>query len=124
MCGIGQSEGRQVLVSSGSHRLPQRLRIGAEFHQEIVAERASGILQDPPLILASFLLQRGSQRCFAALEKFVRLAPGQLEQIEKLEQLRVLENGFPIAIEVTTDATIGVDTPEDAKRFELLLEAK
>jgi 3-deoxy-manno-octulosonate cytidylyltransferase (CMP-KDO synthetase) len=58
------------------------------------------------------------------LEKFVRLAPGQLEQIEKLEQLRVLENGYPIAIDVTEDPTIGVDTPEDAKKFELLLEAK
>ena len=58
------------------------------------------------------------------LEKFIRLAPGQLEQIEKLEQLRVLENGYPIAIESTDDPTIGVDTPEDAKRFELLLEAK
>lgn len=58
------------------------------------------------------------------LEKFVRMAPGKLEQIEKLEQLRVLENGYPIAIDVTEDPTIGVDTPEDAKRFELLLEAK
>jgi 3-deoxy-manno-octulosonate cytidylyltransferase (CMP-KDO synthetase) len=56
------------------------------------------------------------------LEKFVRMAPGQLEQIEKLEQLRVLENGYPIAIDVTDDATIGVDTPEDAKKFEALLE--
>lgn len=55
------------------------------------------------------------------LEKFVRLAPGRLEQIEKLEQLRVLENGYPIAIDVTADATIGVDTPEDAKKFEALL---
>ena len=58
------------------------------------------------------------------LENFVRMAPGRLEQIEKLEQLRVLENGYPIAIAVTEDPTIGVDTPEDAKRFELLLEAK
>lgn len=58
------------------------------------------------------------------LENFVRMAPGKLEQIEKLEQLRVLENGYPIAIGVTEDPTIGVDTPEDAKRFELLLEAK
>lgn len=58
------------------------------------------------------------------LEQFVRMAPGQLEQIEKLEQLRVLENGHPIAIGVTDDPTIGVDTPEDAKRFELLLEEK
>lgn len=58
------------------------------------------------------------------LEKFVALPPGQLEQIEKLEQLRALENGFPIAIAATDDPTIGVDTPEDAKRFELALEAK
>ncbi len=55
------------------------------------------------------------------LEQFVRMAPGRLEQIEKLEQLRALEAGYPIAIEVTEDPTIGVDTPEDAKKFEALL---
>lgn len=55
------------------------------------------------------------------LEKFVAMPAGQLEQIEKLEQLRALENGFPIAIEVTEDPTIGVDTPEDAKKFEAYL---
>ena len=58
------------------------------------------------------------------LEKFVALPPGRLEQIEKLEQLRALENGYPIAIAVTEDPTIGVDTPEDAQRFELALDAK
>lgn len=56
------------------------------------------------------------------LEKFVALPPGRLEQVEKLEQLRALEAGHPIAIEVTTDPTIGVDTPEDAARFEELLD--
>lgn len=55
------------------------------------------------------------------LEKFVALPPGQLEQIEKLEQLRALENGYSIAIDVTNDPTIGVDTPEDARKFELHL---
>lgn len=58
------------------------------------------------------------------LEKFVALPPGRLEQIEKLEQLRALENGYPMAIEVTDDPSVGVDTPDDAKRFELALEAK
>jgi 3-deoxy-manno-octulosonate cytidylyltransferase (CMP-KDO synthetase) len=52
------------------------------------------------------------------LEKFVRLPAGRLEEIEKLEQLRALEGGYPIAIEVTDDPSIGVDTPEDAKKFE------
>jgi 3-deoxy-manno-octulosonate cytidylyltransferase (CMP-KDO synthetase) len=52
------------------------------------------------------------------LEKFATLPPGKLEQIEKLEQLRVLENGYEIACDLTEDPTIGVDTPEDAAKFE------
>ena len=55
------------------------------------------------------------------LEKFVALPPGKLEQIEKLEQLRALENGYPIAVGVTEDPGIGVDTPEDAKKLEEML---
>lgn len=52
------------------------------------------------------------------LEKFAKLPLGQLEQIERLEQLRVLENGYEIACDLTEDPTIGVDTPEDAVKFE------
>jgi 3-deoxy-manno-octulosonate cytidylyltransferase (CMP-KDO synthetase) len=52
------------------------------------------------------------------LERFATLPPGRLELIEKLEQLRVLENGLEIACDITADPTIGVDTPEDAARFE------
>lgn len=52
------------------------------------------------------------------LQRFATLPPGRLEQIEKLEQLRVLENGYEIACDVTEDPTIGVDTPEDAVKFE------
>ena len=55
------------------------------------------------------------------LEKFAQLPLGKLEQIEKLEQLRVLENGFEIACDLTADPTIGVDTPEDAVLFERAL---
>lgn len=58
------------------------------------------------------------------LEKFADLPQGRLEQIEKLEQLRVLENGHAIACEVTDDPTIGVDTPEDVVRFERALGEK
>lgn len=52
------------------------------------------------------------------LAKFATLPAGRLEQIEKLEQLRVLENGYEIACDITEDPTIGVDTPEDAVKFE------
>jgi 3-deoxy-manno-octulosonate cytidylyltransferase (CMP-KDO synthetase) len=57
------------------------------------------------------------------LENFATLPAGRLEQIEKLEQLRVLENGFDIAVGLTTDPTIGVDTPEDAAKFAAALAA-
>jgi 3-deoxy-manno-octulosonate cytidylyltransferase (CMP-KDO synthetase) len=52
------------------------------------------------------------------LEQFAALPPGRYEQIEKLEQLRVLENGYDIMVGLTEDPTIGVDTPEDARKFE------
>ncbi len=51
------------------------------------------------------------------IERFARLPLGRYEQLEKLEQLRVLENGYEIRCGVTNDPTIGVDTPEDAVKF-------
>lgn len=55
------------------------------------------------------------------LEKFAKLPLGRLELIERLEQLRVLENGYEIACGVTEDPSVGVDTPEDAVKFEKTL---
>ncbi len=51
-----------------------------------------------------------------ALLKFNSLAPTDLEQIEKLEQLRMLENGFKIKIVETEYESLSVDTPEDLDR--------
>lgn len=42
----------------------------------------------------------------------------RLEEIERLEQLRALENGFKIKVKETIFETIGVDTPEDMERVE------
>jgi 3-deoxy-manno-octulosonate cytidylyltransferase (CMP-KDO synthetase) len=47
------------------------------------------------------------------LERIVQCSPSKLEQAEKLEQLRWLENGFTIKIAVSDHSSIGVDTPED-----------
>lgn len=58
------------------------------------------------------------------LQDFSRMAPGRLEEIEKLEQLRVLENGHRIAVGFTDQPTIGVDVPEDAIAFERALDAQ
>jgi 3-deoxy-manno-octulosonate cytidylyltransferase (CMP-KDO synthetase) len=46
------------------------------------------------------------------LATFVSLAPTPLELTEQLEQLRVLEHGYPIAVAIGTAAFHGIDTPE------------
>ncbi len=54
------------------------------------------------------------------LRQFAAMPPGQLEQIESLEQLRVLEAGHTIAIALTpANFPPGVDTPEDLARAEV-----
>jgi 3-deoxy-manno-octulosonate cytidylyltransferase (CMP-KDO synthetase) len=56
-----------------------------------------------------------------ALQRFPTLPPSVLEQTERLEQLRFLENGIDIHVEPTDFDTIGVDTEEDLRRVEALL---
>ena len=51
-----------------------------------------------------------------ALQQFTELPPSLLEETEKLEQLRYLENGFKIRLALTNIPTIGIDTPEDLER--------
>lgn len=58
------------------------------------------------------------------LEKFVALPPSPLERIEKLEQLRALENGARIDVGLTEEHTLGVDTPGDVGRLEEILSTK
>src|SRR5579863_1152937 len=58
----------------------------------------------------------------AALEKFASLAPSPLEIFERLEQLRLLENGIGIYVADAPRDTIGVDTEEDLKRAEIILK--
>lgn len=47
---------------------------------------------------------------------FTNLPSSTLEDIERLEQLRVLENGYRIKVAETQFDTIGIDTPEDLER--------
>ena len=57
-----------------------------------------------------------------ALERFVKLPISPLEQQEKLEQLRALENGMRIDIALVDTVPFGVDTPEDLEKAKLLIK--
>jgi 3-deoxy-manno-octulosonate cytidylyltransferase (CMP-KDO synthetase) len=51
------------------------------------------------------------------LLKLATLSPSPLECAEKLEQLRVLEAGHPIAVGLVDEHTLGIDTLDDYRRF-------
>lgn len=59
-----------------------------------------------------------------ALERFHRMAPSPLEMAERLEQLRLLENGIPLHVEPVETDSIGVDTEEDLARVEQMLRMR
>ena len=56
------------------------------------------------------------------LLKFAQMKPTLLEEAEKLEQLRALENGYKIKVVETDYNSIGVDTPEDLERVKKILK--
>lgn len=58
------------------------------------------------------------------LEVFKNLPPSRLESIEKLEQLRVLEQGYKIKIMPSKYDSPGVDVPGDVERLEALIAAQ
>ncbi len=51
------------------------------------------------------------------LSQFTRWPRSRLEQIEKLEQLRVLEEGYSIHVGITDEPTISIDTVDDVPAF-------
>ena len=51
------------------------------------------------------------------LARLATLPPTALEKRERLEQLRVLENGYTIRVGVTENRHLGVDTEEDYRQF-------
>jgi 3-deoxy-manno-octulosonate cytidylyltransferase (CMP-KDO synthetase) len=56
------------------------------------------------------------------LRQFVKLGPSRLERTEKLEQLRLLENGIPVQVVITDYQSIGVDRPEDIETVSRILK--
>jgi len=58
------------------------------------------------------------------LARFVTLAPSGLEKAEGLEQLRALQDGARIRVEIGNWPVLGIDTPQDLARAEARLQAR
>ena len=54
----------------------------------------------------------------AFLDKIATLDSGTCEEVEKLEQLRVLEFGYPIKVAITRYDSPSIDLPEDIEHIE------
>lgn len=93
------------------------LEAGATVGRALYFTRATAPTGDGPLYhhIGLYAFRR------SALERFVTLAPGILEQRERLEQLRALENGMRIDVSLVRTVPLGVDTPEDLERAKAML---
>ncbi|MBP1851661.1 3-deoxy-manno-octulosonate cytidylyltransferase [Rhizobium halophytocola] len=60
----------------------------------------------------------------SALEQFVKLAPSTLEKRESLEQLRALEAGMRIDVEIVRTVPLGVDTAADLDKARAILSGQ
>jgi 3-deoxy-manno-octulosonate cytidylyltransferase (CMP-KDO synthetase) len=69
---------------------------------------------DPPVFLQHVGLY-AYRREF--LLRLAQMPPCRLEQIERLEQLRVLDAGYPIVVGIVEEPTVGIDTAEDYRAF-------
>ena len=58
---------------------------------------------------------------FSVLNELVALDSSQLEEAEKLEQLRWLDNGYDIFVRPCDYESVGIDTPEDLERAEKMI---
>ena len=99
-------------------------RIHDQDTVKVVADRKGNALyfsRSPlPFRPSDYFLQHigiyGYQKEF--LLKFRTLPFSRLEQMEKLEQLRVLENGYSIKIIITSSTVLSVDNPQDIMAVE------
>lgn len=69
---------------------------------------------EPPIFLQHIGLYAYRREFLVQLAK---MPPARWEQVERLEQLRVLTAGLPIQVGIINEPAIGIDTPADYRAF-------
>jgi 3-deoxy-manno-octulosonate cytidylyltransferase (CMP-KDO synthetase) len=99
------------VVCSGRGRALYFSRSPIPCHRDGLPDPASAIQPVAYLHLGLYAYRREFLLALGSLP------PSPLEAVEKLEQLRVLDAGYPIAVGIVEEPSIGIDTPEDYHRF-------
>jgi len=106
----------KVVVNSGGHALYFSRRT-IPYLRDAASRSAAEQLAAFPFL--KHLGIYGYRR--ETLLRLVKLPVSPLEQAERLEQLRALENRIPIAVVRVNYDGVGVDTPDDVARVEAIL---
>ena len=109
----------KVVVSASGHALYFSRRT-IPFVREAASRSSSEQLAAFPFL--KHLGIYGYRR--ETLLRLVKFPVSPLENAEKLEQLRALENGIQIAVMPVNYDSVGVDVPEDVERVEEILSWK
>ena len=120
---------RHVVVRTDEFRNPNVVKLVMDAQQRALYFSRAPIpwwrdAPEPGLPVAGAVLRHVGLYAYRAgfLRRFPQLPPSPLEQLESLEQLRVLWHGERIAVHVTAERPgPGVDTPEDLQRVRELL---
>jgi 3-deoxy-manno-octulosonate cytidylyltransferase (CMP-KDO synthetase) len=116
-------DNKNVMVASVRHEMFEQADIENPNTVKVVVDNNNDALLFSRSVIP-FARDKGTKAAYykhigiyayrkAALLQFTEWPPGGLEKIEKLEQLRYLENGFKIRMILTDHVSIGIDTPED-----------
>ncbi len=126
-----QDENNEIQVSSLMHILEQESSILNPNHVKVVTDNKDFALYFSRAAIP-FIRDNASVKYYKhiglyayrkdTLMAFTKWPSGILENAEKLEQLRYLENGIRIKMMRTNESTIGIDTPEDLEQARALFQ--
>jgi 3-deoxy-manno-octulosonate cytidylyltransferase (CMP-KDO synthetase) len=119
---INVFDDEDVMVASVMHEIFEQADVENPNNVKVVVDKNNDALLFSRSVIP-FARDKGTKNTYhkhmgiyayrkIALMQFTKW-PRDLEKIEKLEQLRYLENGLKIRMILTDHVSIGIDTPED-----------
>ena len=120
---LNSFDDKNVMVASAMHEIFEQADIENPNNVKVVVDNNNDALLFSRSVIP-FVRDKGTKAAYykhigiyayrkTALLQFTGWPSGDLEKIEKLEQLRYLENGFKIRMLLTSHVSIGIDTPGD-----------